>query len=273
MRFKVWTEENGQKDIFEYDAKETKDGVWYAELDLVDFSDNGEFVANAYAIIGENEFGVASERFELLPEPIVVPEGFGTAVTKGERVYVKEVPRLLQKPELPTGCESVSLTIVLKAMGYDLEKTEIADKYLPRGTDLATTYVGDPHSVSGAGCFPPAIVKTANDYLRENKDTRTAHNITGTSMDDLCIYLDNGSPVILWTTCDMRYPAHMGSVSTFRGRAYEWYSGEHCVVLYGYDKEKEVYLISDPLEGLVERDEKEFKDIYDEIGRYAVVIY
>ena len=41
----------------------------------------------------------------------------------------------------------------------------------------------------------------------------------------------------------------------------------------GYDKEKNVYLVSDPLVGLVERDMEDFAAIYNEIGKYAVVIY
>ena len=37
---------------------------------------------------------------------------------------------ILQNPELPTGCESVALTMVLKYLGFDFEKTTIADDYL-----------------------------------------------------------------------------------------------------------------------------------------------
>ena len=41
-----------------------------------------------------------------------------------------EMENILQNPELPTGCESVALTMVLKYLGFDLEKTTIADDYL-----------------------------------------------------------------------------------------------------------------------------------------------
>ena len=222
---------------------------------------------------GKTEIGIASEQFELLPEPMDLPEGAGEVVTEGKRVYVKDVPELIQTPELPTGCESVALTIVLQSMGFKLEKTDIAKNYLAMGTDMATSYVGDPFSKNGAGCFPPAIVNAANKYLEEQKDKREGHNITGESIDDLCDYIDNGLPVILWSSMYMADPAKTGGSYSYQGQTYQWYRSEHCVVLYGYDKEKDVFLVSDPLNGYVERDASAFKNIYDSIGKYAVVIY
>ena len=272
VTFKVWTEEGGQEDMSTYQAEKKKDNVWYAEIALEDFANRGDFVANAYAQIGDTETGIASAAFKLLPEPMKIPEGEGQIVREGKRVYVK-VPEILQEPELPTGCESVALTIVLSSLGYKLEKTEIAKDWLPRGDNLATTYVGDPFSYNGAGCFPPAIVSTADDYLEEHGDSRRGHNITGTPIEDLCEYIDHGTPVIMWSSSYMAYPSRSGNVVTFRGQTYEWYSSEHCLVLYGYDKEKNVYLVSDPLVGLVERNMSDFEAIYNEIGKYAVVIY
>ena len=50
---------------------------------------------------------------------------------------------ILQKPELPTGCESVALTMVLKQKGYSIEKTTIAEEYLIYNkTNYASGYVG-----------------------------------------------------------------------------------------------------------------------------------
>lgn len=56
-----------------------------------------------------------------------------------------EMEVILQKPELPTGCESVALTMVLKQKGYPIEKTTIAEEYLIYNRDnYASGYVGDP---------------------------------------------------------------------------------------------------------------------------------
>ena len=50
------------------------------------------------------------------------------------------VPRILQNPELPNGCEITSLCMLLRYLGFDADKCILADRYLPRtetwwGTD------------------------------------------------------------------------------------------------------------------------------------------
>lgn len=72
---------------------------------------------------------------------------------------------ILQKPELPTGCESVALTMVLKQKGYPIEKTTIAEEYLIYNRDnYASGYVGDPSTYGGVGIYPPGLVNTANCF-------------------------------------------------------------------------------------------------------------
>ncbi len=183
-----------------------------------------------------------------------------------------DVPEILQNPELPTGCESVALTIVLESLGFELETTTIADEYLYYGDNAAYSYVGNPYTSSGAGCFAPGIVRTANKYLRSQNSSLRAKNVSGTEFEDLYDYIDEGIPVILWSTMYMMTPTFTGLTYSYRGETYAWYSQEHCVVLYGYDKESNTVLISDPLEGLVERDADAFAEIYDTVGQYAVVI-
>lgn len=48
-----------------------------------------------------------------------------------DEVYI-DVPTVMQNPELPNGCEITSLTAVLNSKGYKVEKTEMADIYLPK---------------------------------------------------------------------------------------------------------------------------------------------
>lgn len=76
-----------------------------------------------------------------------------------------EMEVILQKPELPTGCESVALTMVLKQKGYPIEKTTIAEEYLIYNRDnYASGYVGDPSTYGGVGVYPPGLVNTANCF-------------------------------------------------------------------------------------------------------------
>ena len=188
------------------------------------------------------------------------------------RVELK-VENVRQNPELPTGCESVAATIALRSVGYtDLEKCTIADEYLTKGTNYAVSYVGNPHTSSGAGCFPPAIVSAVNKYLREQGSSLRASDLTGTDLEELLALVDSGYPVIIWNTQGNVSARTGGASVTYNGTVYQWYHPEHCMVLYGYDREKDAVLISDPIDGNVERSYQQFKKNYDAIGQYAVVI-
>ena len=188
------------------------------------------------------------------------------------RVELK-VENVRQNPELPTGCESVAATIARRSVGYtDLEKCTIADEYLTKGTNYAVSYVGNPHTSSGAGCFPPAIVSAVNKYLREQGSSLRASDLTGTDLEELLALVDSGYPVIIWNTQGNVSARTGGASVTYNGTVYQWYHPEHCMVLYGYDREKDAVLISDPIDGNVERSYQQFKKNYDAIGQYAVVI-
>jgi len=55
---------------------------------------------------------------------------------------------ILQKPELPTGCEATALAIVLNFLGFDADKCEIVDHYMPKTTKLYsmnTHFIGNPY--------------------------------------------------------------------------------------------------------------------------------
>ena len=56
------------------------------------------------------------------------------------------------------------------------------------------------------------------------------------------------------------------------GGTWHFYHKEHCVVLCGYDPLNRRVLVSDALSGLVWREEQRFTEIYDALGRMAVVI-
>lgn len=189
----------------------------------------------------------------------------GSAVAPGATA---NVGALLQNPELPAGCEAVSLTIVLEAMGYRLGLTEIVDSYLatdPSGGNYVYAFRGDPR-VSGEA-FPPAIVDAANAYLLAHGAAETAQELTGSSFAVLQNLVQDGVPVIVWTALPGEFPEFSGV--SYNG--YAWYNNEHCVVLYGLDGTE--VLVSDPLEGLVRRNADEFQTLYEMCGAMAVALY
>ncbi len=115
-----------------------------------------------------------------------------------------EMEVILQKPELPTGCESVALTMVLKQKGYPIEKTTIAEEYLIYNRDnYASGYVGDPSTYGGVGVYPPGLVNTANCFLKQRYQQHTAYDVSKLSLEELLPYVAAGNPVLLWLTSDL----------------------------------------------------------------------
>lgn len=182
-----------------------------------------------------------------------------------------EVPEMYQYPELPTGCESIALTIAINSYGYELTKTDIADKYLVYGDNYATSFVGDPHGQGGSGIYPPGLVKTVENFAEDTGAGLFAFDLTGTPLDDLYKLIETGNPVIVWTTVYMNWP-YFESGLTYNGTYYPWYDTEHCVTLYGYNKGTDEVSIADPQRGRISVDATQFGRIYDEIGRFAMAL-
>jgi len=185
-----------------------------------------------------------------------------------------EAEMVLQEPELPTGCESVALTMALETMGYDLEKTDIANNYLIYdSSNFATGFAGSPFNYSGAGIFPPGLIATANRFLQEKNSQAQARDISGSSFEDLYTYIAGGYPVIMWTTMYFDAPDFTELYAEHNGRSYQWYNNEHCVLVCGYDLEANTLTIMDPLQGEVAIDIQEAAYLYDITGENAIVIY
>lgn len=152
-------------------------------------------------------------------------------------------------------------------MGYDVAATDIVEEYLPidpSRTDPGS-FLGDPYS--GGGAFPPAIVTTANAFLADQGSLARAVDASGTPFDKLLEIVEEGTPVLVWSTMYFAEPSFTGEL--LEG-GYATYYNEHCVVVYGATDD--TVLVSDPLDGLVERDRAEFARLYGACGSYAVFI-
>lgn len=184
------------------------------------------------------------------------------------------VPVVMQNPELPTGCESTSLTMDLNTLGFPVEKTTIVDQYLVRATeDYKVGFSGDPYSSEGAGIWPPGLARTARKYLREQETMLWAHDLSGDSLEKLYPYIAAGYPVLLWVTSDYESPNFTGYDYDYHGKTYQWYGNEHCVVLAGYSKTNNTVTLVDPLQGELTQDASAIANIYSEVGSYAIAIY
>lgn len=190
--------------------------------------------------------------------------------------YCITIDCVLQNPELPTGCEITALTTVLNYLGYDVTKTEMARNYLVKdylgrvGFDKA--FIGSPESDGGYGCFAPVIVKAGQTFLNEHGMEYSAWNMSGKEFDELFEYVSNDIPVIVWASMGLmdvyKKPAYIDA----EGNQIYWYDNEHCMVLCGYNLDKQTVTVCDPLSGTVDYDLDRFRYIFDQLEKQAVII-
>lgn len=201
---------------------------------------------------------VKAQRFRLIK----------TKKKKQETVKLN-VPCYMQSPQLPTGCESVALTNALRYWGFNLDKTTIANRWLPYGSNGVYNFIGNPHDSSGWIICAPGIANTARRYLNSKKSDLKVKIYHGTSLKDLRHYLDEGCPVIVWATDRMRSP---GPTRAYRS-GYALRGNTHTMVLAGYNPKKKTYFLADSISGEVWRDAKRFESLFNAMGKQAVVIY
>ncbi|MDO4633977.1 MAG: C39 family peptidase [Eubacteriales bacterium] len=197
-----------------------------------------------------------------------------TAVTTPKsKVKTLRMTNFRQNPELPTGCESVSLAMLLKYKKFSIKKTTIAYYYLPTngGSNFVTSFAGNPRSGGGCGIYAPGLRIAANKYLTAKKSRLKAYDLTGMDFSDLYRFIDSGDPVIVWNSMHLWTPQPSFSYFTL-GRNWTFFRYEHCVVFCGYNKQTDKVLINDPLDGLVWRDRAAFVRIYNQMGKMALVI-
>ncbi|WP_053373306.1 C39 family peptidase [Paenibacillus sp. FJAT-27812] len=201
---------------------------------------------------------------------------------KIKKVYI-DVDTVMQKPELPNGCEITSLTAVLNYYGYDVTKTEMADNYLPKqpfstknkklyGPDPYQAYAGDPRELKGGFfSFAPPIVEAANLYFDVVGRSSSTTDISGSSREEMIDKLNKGIPVVTWITLDLTPPK----------MNYGWYYNDtdvyhsapvnlHVVVLNGY--EDGIVHVMNPLKGQATYDADTFFNSYEEMGSHAMIV-
>lgn len=198
-------------------------------------------------------------------------------------VYI-DMESVLQNPELPVGCEITALTIYLKHLGFDADKVDLAQNYLPKGgnaqykDDLLYKdsffeyFIGDPFS-RGYGCFSNAIVKAANKYLDDNGGGYDVINLSGSDPDVLYDYLAQGIPVICWATDGMIEPEYYESwYDNATGEKLDWYLNEHCFVLAGFNMSADLVTLNDPMKGIIDYNINKFETRYAQMYSQAIVI-
>jgi len=195
-------------------------------------------------------------------------------ITNGD-VYIDNVPTISQYPNYPSGCESISLLILLKYAGVNVTAEQIvaklstsarpyyvsSDRY---GNDPEVYFIGNPSDIDGFGVYEKPIISVALNFKSDIK------NITGSSLDDVLKVVMQGHPVQVW--------AAMDGISTYY--AYTWtdeltgktisYPAEfHSLVIVGFNQYQ--IITSDPSAGEIKYfDRYYFENSFDFFGRRAI---
>lgn len=198
---------------------------------------------------------------------------------KKSEVYL-EIPKICQYPTLPTGCESVAATMVLNYYGEDIQAERFAAEWLACdsnfyyendilfGPDPNEVFAGDPFLKNSYGCFAPVIEKAIN----ENSNLCHAEALYNVSLPEICdTYLRRNQPVLIWATMGMREVIDGKSWILPDGSDFTWPSGEHCLVLIGYDARH--YYLNDPICGATVGYSKNIvENRYKMMGSHALFI-
>lgn len=183
---------------------------------------------------------------------------------------------VLQEPELPTGCEITTLAEVLNYHGFNIDKEDLCDNFMPvdyvGSVTMTQAYLGDPRSNNGFGCYSPVIVKSAYEYFESIDSPCYAVDLSGTDFRDLFYQICQGRPVIVWATMYLTesYPNYKWTAGNGEDMIFNDY--QHCMAIYGYDLNEGIIYAGDPLVGNTTYSIDRFEMIYDIMYKQAVVI-
>ncbi len=135
-------------------------------------------------------------------------------------------------------------------------------------------FVGSPYS-GAYGVFSEAVVKTMQEFIDQSGRDILAENISGASEEEILEYLNQGIPVCIWITMDLKKISYKNGWylkygNTYTNEYFEWPGGEHCVLLTGY--EKDIVTVHDPLKGKINYTRSIFFERYKDMGSQAVIL-
>ena len=249
---------------------------------LVQIESVDPFVVNEEEIV----FEMAAPIMELHMTEAVKPYVVSYTVDDLGQATVTDMtlnlPELLQKPELPNGCEITALTSILNFYEFDVDKVTLSNDYLPKepffrkngnlyGADPNKAFSGDPADPAGWFVYAGPTVQAANGYLRDQSASYEAIDLTGSSEEEIMSYVASGHPVGIWATRDL-------SLANY---GYGWYleaddsyfsaaTNLHCMVIYGYVGDQ--LYVMDPLQGNMIYDKATLFASFESLGSRAMIV-
>ncbi len=177
-----------------------------------------------------------------------------------------------QFPKYPTGCESVALYILLKYNKVNVNVLDIVNNLkkgeLPYtvggvtyGGNPEKEFIGDPKTNYSYGAFNGPLKDVANMFKPGIVSKK------GWDFKNVTDLLDRNIPVMAWVTINLSKP-YISRTWIYKetGEEIKWISGEHAVVIIGYEENSVV--VSDPYTGTIRNFDKNlFIERYNYLGK------
>lgn len=184
-------------------------------------------------------------------------------------------PTYSQFPNYPTGCESVSLYLLLWYYQVDVSVDDIVLKLkkgdLPYenngkvlGGNPEVEFIGDPRTNYSYGVYNRPIQEVAEQFK-----SGVISKVNFDFSEVLKLVLQK-HPVMVWTTINLSKP-FISQTWTYpkTSETIKWISGEHAMVIFGVDQDK--VIVSDPYTGTIRNFSKEiFEQRYNYLGKRAI---
>lgn len=142
------------------------------------------------------------------------------------------------------GCEGTSLLMGLKAKGYaqNLGLLEFLNNMPKHPSNPAKGFVGSPFVAdltkkTRTTIYPPVLTAYAENY-------GNVSDFSGSSIDELRAELLDGNPVVVYATMYWGKPFYR--YYNIEGSRQRLLSNNHVILACGYDKNTNMYYISDP---------------------------
>lgn len=200
---------------------------------------------------------------------------------------ISDVPMVLQLPDYHNGCESASSTMLLQYYGYDVTIEDVIAEVpiIPLEYKDGRLYGANPHeaftgsmSSRGYGIYVEPMVEVLENMIDEQNGQHTVTNLTGSSLEDLLVYVEMGHPIQIWATASLQTYEQSGKqewyIKTLDGEYTDetvtFPVSEHCLVLIGFDEEHVV--LNNPLQGLTIWDRDAFEIAFEDMESQAIMI-
>jgi len=187
------------------------------------------------------------------------------------------VKHISQMPNLPTGCEATSLTMLLNSAGLNITKEQTAKDMVKvpvpiwkngkmYGEHPQNAFIGNPFSNAGYGVYNKPVAKQIEQYFPGRSE-----DLSGKTFEDILKVIDQGRPVMIWTTMRMANMTLTRTWQTPNDGSFTWKAPQHAMLLVGYD-DNYIY-VHDPQKNSRSKYKRDVsKNRWISMGRMAVAI-